>query len=901
MSRDSEFALGAKDWARKVIHELLFPIRMNPRLKSLLLSCLVASSLQAQELAPFAPPWDDGASGPTDISATLPSPAGKFGRVCVKDGHLFTGDQRLRLFGCDFTAGACFPDHDTADKVSARMAKFGLNVVRFHFLDSVWGTVRLINYDSGDSHNWNADSLDRLDYFIAKLREHGIYANLNLLVGRRFGLNDGVDGGINKLEWKVAHAVGFFYQPHLEAQKQYARQLLSHRNPYTKLTYAEDPAVATVEINNENGLIHTWMGGGFNALPEPFAGDLSRQWNAWLAARYPNTPALAKAWNARNEPLGAEMLANADFAKGVSSWSLEQHEGARVEARTEGGAALLRVARTGKAGWHVQLNQAKLHLTKGGIYSIHFRAAADKARKISIYVMQAHEPWKSVGLYGALNLTEQLQDFSYTFIAAEDDANARFGFGEMNQENAEFRFADLSLKPGGRVGLMEDESVEKHSIHLPKTVDSRPLPPEGQQDWIRFLWETERHYWQAMKHCIVDEIGVKAPVVGTIVGNSTPNLQADMDIVDGHAYWEHPHFPGKPWDRNNWVVHNISMVDYPERATVTSLAFERVAGKPFMVSEYNHPAPNTHAGEGPLFLAIMGGLQDWDALYLYTYSHEENRTKAGCIPDFFDVGQHPTIMANVPIASLLFRRGDMTPGKELVSVPLPVEHEIDLIAQQGHAWSVLSVGKLGLDLRTALCRRIALNLASTQTNLPTAVIKSAQTEFTSDTDELIWRLPSKDQGRLEMRSPRSKVLIGHADGQTVDLGQGVQVDVKKTLNNWCTVSLTLLEGESFDRAPGRALLVATGYTENSGMGWKNPQKDTVGNNWGHPPSLVEPVSVTIRLPRAGATLPVVYALDDRGQRTGKMAVTASGTNSAQIEIGPPQKTLWYEIDYRPLK
>ena len=183
------------------------------------------------------------------------------------------------------------------------MAKFGLNAVRFHFLDATWGMPRLIDYESGDCRNWNADALDRLDYFIARLKEQGIYADLNLLVGRRFGVGDGVDASVNQLDWKTAHAVGFFHAPHMEAQKRYARQLLTHRNPYTKLTYAEDPAVALVEINNENGLIHTWLGGDFDALPEVFALDLRKQWNAWLAGRYAGTAALSKAWGARNEPL----------------------------------------------------------------------------------------------------------------------------------------------------------------------------------------------------------------------------------------------------------------------------------------------------------------------------------------------------------------------------------------------------------------------------------------------------------------------------------------------------------------------------------------------------------------------------------------------------------------------
>ena len=214
-----------------------------------------------------------------------------------------------------------------------------------------------------------------------------------------------------------------------------------------------------------------------------------------------------------------------------------------------------------------------------------------------------------------------------------------------------------------------------------------------------------------MQRFLKEELGVKVPMVGTIVATSTPNLMADFDVVDSHAYWQHPQFPGKPWDMDNWFVKNISMVDYPDAATVTRLAFQRVAGKPHMVSEYNHPAPNTHAGEGPLFVAAFGALQDWDAIFLYTYSHEEKETKAGCIPGFFSIGPHPTIMANIPAASLLFRRGDLGPAKQLLRVPLPPEKEIELIAQKGHAWGVLPVEQLGPDLQNAAMHRIALDLS----------------------------------------------------------------------------------------------------------------------------------------------------------------------------------------------
>jgi hypothetical protein len=863
-------------------------------LETLLAFLFLCTSGRTADLVPFAPPWDDATAGPSDISNTLDKPAGKAGFVQVKDGHLYSGEQRLRLFGTNCTAAADFPDHTTAEKVAARMAKFGLNAVRFHFLDATWGTPRLINYESSDWRNWNADALDRLDYFVARLKEHGIYSDLNLLVGRRFGVGDGVDPAINQLDWKAAHAVGFFHAPHLEAQRQYARQLLTHRNPYTKLTYAEDPAVALVEINNENGLVHTWLEGKLDSLPDVFARDLQEQWNQWLARRHAGTAALAVAWGARNEPLGAEMLANAGLSQGLKGWNVEQHEGAAVDASVENGAAVLRVRRPGSAGWHVQFNQSKLAVKRGGVYTVSFRASADRPRKVYLSLMQAHEPWSNLGLGVSLSLTQEPRQYTFTFIAAQEDENARLNFGDMNQQGAEFRVGALSLRPGGRVGLAEGESLEARSVRVPKFADSRALPAGGRRDWTRFLWETERKHWTSMRRFLREELGVRVPVVGTIVATSTPNLMADMDAVDSHAYWQHPHFPGQPWDMNNWIVKNVSMVDYPDEATVTRLAFQRVAGKPHLVSEYGHPAPNAHAGEGPLFIAAFGALQDWDAIFLYTYSHEDRETKAGCIPGFFSIGPHPTIMANVTIASLLFRRGDLHPGRQLLALPLTPEKEIELVSQKGHAWSVLPVASLGLDLKTAAMHRVALDVSG-RSPAPTAA-PPAKGQQVSDTGELCWRLPGKDQGVLELRGARTKAAIGHVDHKRIDLGHGVEVTVGRTRTNWCSVALTLLEGESFNDHPRRALLVAAGITENTDMGWRDEARNTVGRNWGKPPSLVEPIAAAIQVPR-GARAPVLYPLDDRGQRGKGIPATLAGSDVAQFQIGPAHKTVWYEIDY----
>src|SRR4051812_44348861 len=128
------------------------------------------------------------------------------------------------------------------------------------------------------------EALDRLDYLIAALKREGVYADLNLHVSRPWTRTKKWPNA-DKLEG-YDKQVDVFHPDLIEANKHYAHDLLTHVNAYTKARYADEPAVAMVEINNEDTLF-LWGGEQKLAgLPEPYAGVLQKQWNEWLAKRY---------------------------------------------------------------------------------------------------------------------------------------------------------------------------------------------------------------------------------------------------------------------------------------------------------------------------------------------------------------------------------------------------------------------------------------------------------------------------------------------------------------------------------------------------------------------------------------------------------------------------------------
>src|SRR5262249_23469668 len=91
---------------------------------------------ESSRLFPFVLPWNDAAPGVTNLSDWLPKPVDADGHVRVgTDGHFYRGRTRVRFFGVNMCFDANFPTKQEAEQVAALLAKFGVNVVRFHHMD----------------------------------------------------------------------------------------------------------------------------------------------------------------------------------------------------------------------------------------------------------------------------------------------------------------------------------------------------------------------------------------------------------------------------------------------------------------------------------------------------------------------------------------------------------------------------------------------------------------------------------------------------------------------------------------------------------------------------------------------------------------------------------------------
>jgi hypothetical protein len=668
--------------------------RYTKELCTFLLWAFVCSGVVAEDFVPFvipAKPNPDSA-----IAATSAKPIDTDSDRLIADGHFYRGGQRVRLWGVNLSFGANFPKHEDAPYVAARLAAAGVNAVRCHHMDTARWPRGIWNAEDGKTIS--AEALDRLDFFIDQLARHGIYVNVNLHVGRAHSEYL----GLPKTNRQYDKVCNIFAPALIEAQKQYARELLTHINKYRKVRYADDPAVAIVEITNENSFF-MWDGDkALRALQPYYADVLQGKFNAWLRQQY-----------------------------------------------------------------------------------------------------------------GA-------------------DAN------------------NVALFPDGQA-------------------------PEQVLDRMRFLAETEKAHFDDMRKFIKNELGCKALVTGTIVfGPLGLYAQSDMDFIDTHAYWQHPRFPGRPWDSNNWIVEQRAMTDYPQEATLFRLAAQRLAGKPFTVSEYNHPAPLDSQAECVPMIASFAAAQDWDGVWLYAYSHGTDSWDREVLSGYFDVDTNPGKWGFMRAGAAIFRDVDIAPlGGFIIRSWTGPAGILPTLAKLHLKYDGDMLRALGGQPETTIREMLKIQL------VPVIGNRDGHRDVFGPAAKLEWSV--EDGKGLFCASGRgAQVYVGHA-GRFKAATQGKIVVIGPS---FVALTVTALDGRVLDQSQ-RILVTACGRCENTGMKFSEDRR-TVGTNWGSPPVQIEAVEGSLRLDGRW----ICRALGPDGLPKHDVVVSTEAGQSL-LKLSPEYGTMWY--------
>ncbi len=141
-------------------------------------------------------------------------------------------------------------------------------------------------YDKSDPTKIDPKQLDNLFYLVAAMKRNGIYTYLSFYYplwldasNPKFALP-----GYDKLKNKNPFALLYFDPRMQELYHAWATQILTTPNPYTNVPLAQDPALAIIEIVNEDSLFF-WTFSQKNIPPTQW-NELEVQFTNWLNIKY---------------------------------------------------------------------------------------------------------------------------------------------------------------------------------------------------------------------------------------------------------------------------------------------------------------------------------------------------------------------------------------------------------------------------------------------------------------------------------------------------------------------------------------------------------------------------------------------------------------------------------------
>ena len=888
-----------------------------------------------QQLAPMFP-FKVEKGTPQNITnvQTWGSPfkqAGSAGFIQVKDADFFDQTGKKFFLGTNLSGEANFPDAQNAVVLAETLARFGINVVRLHHMDTyhIWGK----NFKT--KREFDPEKLDQLDRLIAELEKRGIYINMNLHVGLTFGPLDGV---IHSDKYpSYCKGIDNVDPDMIAAQKRYAHALLTHVNPYTRRAYRDDPGIAMIEINNENSMILQWCNGSFDELPQPLDGYYKKLWNDWLQKKYGNSKKLRQAWKAGTEPYGPEMISEGSFQSEKpeqqfkKSWYLVQDNDTKASVtftKSTGdasGVLTFDVRERGTASWVPQLTRSKLSCRKGQIYTFSCRARADKPATTTVQFGLSHSPWNAVGLNTKLELTPQWKNFEYSFIADSDESNARLMLASFENNNV-YYFSNISLRTGGTSGIKDCELLEKGTVEPLRRykVPDYSQTPAQRADWIAFMKEVEEHYWLDMYHYVKNGLKAKQPVSGTQLRYGFWYAQGKLDYCDIHAYWNHPRFPNKRWDREDWDIGAAALSSKinTSQATLPELAAVRVLDRPLTVSEYNHPYPNFYAAECMPMLSAFGAFQNWSGIYQYTWSHQPNYDPEQTKMTYFDACASQGTLVHLPACYAMFVRGDVNrgPGRFEYSAAMSEKDELkqmdSMLTGYHRTLKILDQRNLTLAVRSGIrlsdlpdskiisdSRRI-----SSWSELPKSFGSPEQKWIANEFNELRWNF-EEDKACFQVDTTGTRVFSGFVRQREFNF-DGLVIKPGKTRLDWTTVSLVNTSEKKPNPvkkdllAPGRYLLAASGLIHNTNAEFVSLPGDRIstvhGGKEGTAPFLCEGVPLELTIKSIPPERIECYTLDAAGNRGQKIQAEHSA-NGSSLKLGPEYRTLWYELMIRDVK
>ncbi len=270
----------------------------------------------------FEPDPDTFEESAIDLRGLNEKVAGEHGHIRAKGDDFILGStgRPVRFWAVNAGPNVVMMDRASVDYLARKLAKMGVNMVRFH------GAI----YDRAarDPATVNAKLLGRLHYFVAAMKKRGIYTKLSFYFPLWFEVRP--EYGIRGWSGKGKPFALLFFHPDMQRiYKAWARALLTTKNPHTGLPLGQDPAVAIVEIANEDNYFF-WTFKPYGTIPPGVMLFLEKAYGRWLKRKYGSLEKAGEAW-------GGTTVKGDDFANGRAglypAWNMTRRGAPRGVAR----------------------------------------------------------------------------------------------------------------------------------------------------------------------------------------------------------------------------------------------------------------------------------------------------------------------------------------------------------------------------------------------------------------------------------------------------------------------------------------------------------------------------------------------------------------------------------------
>ena len=573
----------------------------------------------------------------TDLAYLNKAAAGANGPLTNKSGALCesTTGRRVKIYGLKLAPNQIFIEHAAADKLADDLSKSGYNAVWLSGFDLPdRGALGIWERKGSVYGKFDAGQMDKLDYLLSALKTKGIYYGFTLLSKRSFEVSSGFPESAKSA---TTRSFSQFLPRAVLLQKDFARQLLTHVNPYTKSPLGSDPACFAIQIQDGTVLSDDMEKGYFGQIPEDLCFGLKSDWNEWLKTKYRTHSKLNAAWIGSAKPLGKSLLpeCNEPNAWQLGSGKLfitPNMEGFRVDVLEKGKP---------EDAW---IKSSPVATPAGKSYTLTFQARADRERTMTAVAGGQRE---------IIGLDATWREYVWVFTSSDPTAGAVIF--QLGSEYGGVLVRSLKLQEGAPpYELAEDENLDNGSITFP----TKPLGAV-QTDWQQFLGDKEMFFFREMRRFIREELKCTANITGAPgnAGRKTqPYREGSMDMATGNA------------------------------ANPPLAAQSRIISKPFL-------AFSDVVNERLPIVTTLTAAQDWDGvIWSGTDSNFRNTWAATTLrigavqpvlsttllnlPVQFNPGNQPSF-ANLP-DPFQFRTGALIAGNPGVVVPeVPVKLKID--------------------------------------------------------------------------------------------------------------------------------------------------------------------------------------------------------------------------------